>query len=185
MSYSQFEENESSPYVIAYTNDAIVPITLEDQRPSVSALHLIAQPFSPATTLSGELELKPDAFSLNVKPLGNAGYFEKISNDPYLYYLENGDYEAVYSISNSVDLTKVNWQELTVSTSQSSAEMSILNLKTGETEAIADNKKIISEAFENYISPEGEIKFTIKAAANSGSPEVRLPKVNLKGVAAS
>lgn len=185
MSYSQFEESQSAPYVIAYTNDAIVPITLEDQRPSVSALHLVAQPFSPATTLSGELELKPDAFSLNVKPLGNAGYFEKISNDPYLYYLENGDYEAIYSISNSVDLTKVDWQELTVSTSQSGAEMSILNLKTGETEVIADNKKVISEAFENYISPEGEIKFTIKAAANSGSPEVSLPKVNLKGVGAS
>ena len=51
MSYEHLTESASSPYLIAYTNDAIIPVTLESQEARVSAVHLLAQSFEPSLAL--------------------------------------------------------------------------------------------------------------------------------------
>lgn len=58
ISFNSLSQKGSSPYLIAYTNDAIVPVTLENQRAEVSSVHLIAQSFEPASELSGDAELE-------------------------------------------------------------------------------------------------------------------------------
>ncbi|WKA57513.1 hypothetical protein QWY16_13515 [Planococcus shenhongbingii] len=184
MSYNQLESNESSPYVIAYTNNAIVPITLEKQRASVSAVHLIAQPFKPDMNLKGEISLNADTFSLEVNGVNGSSYFENVPPDPYLYYMDNGKYEVAYRITDAVDLKKTTWKELMVTAAKQNIGLSIYNMKTGKTEEITNNQQAITEAVSDYISPEGHIKFVVETSSANSQPEVTLPKIKLKGVVA-
>ncbi|MGK7378563.1 hypothetical protein ACSFXN_12050 [Planococcus sp. 1R117A] len=184
VSYNQLESSESSPYVIAYTNDAIVPIMLEDQRASVSAVHLIAQPFKPDMNLKGEISLNADTFSLKVNGVNGSSYFENVSPDPYLYYMDNGKYEVTYQVTDAVDLKKTTWQELVVTTAKQNLNVSIYNVKTGKPEEIVSNQQAVKKAVGDYISPEGRIKFMVETNAGNSQPEVTLPKIKLKGVVA-
>lgn len=181
LAYNQLKDNESSPYVVAYTNDAIVPITLEDQRASVSAVHLIAQPFKPDVNLSGEVNLNTDTFKLQVS---GSSYFENVAEDPYLYYMDKGKFELTYAVTDAVDMKKTEWQELAVTAAKQNLMVSIVNPKTGKPEEITGSQQTITEAVGNYISPQGEIKFIVENNSANGEPEVTMPKIKLKGVVA-
>ncbi|SDH72546.1 hypothetical protein SAMN04487975_10792 [Planococcus glaciei] len=181
MAYNQFKDNESSPYVVAYTNDAIVPISLEDQRASVSAVHLIAQPFKPDVNLTGEVSLNADTFELQVS---GSSYFENVTDDPYLFYMDKGKFELTYAVTDAVDLKKTEWQELAVTAAKQNLTVSILNAKTGKAEEISGSQQSITEAVGNYVSPQGEIKFVVENNSANGEPELTMPKIKLKGVVA-
>ena len=184
VSYNQMEADASSPYIVAYTKDAIVPISLEDQRASVSALHLVAQPFSPATTLTGEFNLETDALTLKVTALNPSTYFENVSNDPYLYYLDNGQFELTYQTPKALELNKTTWNELDIARGNAGGDVSIRNLSTGELEKVEENKTSITESLDQYVSKDGTVSFVMTGNANGSSSEVTLPKIELKGVVA-
>ncbi|MDN3437592.1 hypothetical protein QMA04_05780 [Planococcus sp. APC 3900] len=181
-SYEQMSQNGKTPYVIAYTKDAIVPITLENQRASVDSIHLIAQSFKPKLSLSGEITLNADAFGMGITGTTTNAYSENVSTDPYLYYLEEGEYDMIYTLPEDIEKDKSAWDELSVITSGQSLSVSILNADTGNYEEITDSNKKFTDTAKNYVGPEGTIKLKLKMSMNSGNPEVVVPKVKLKGV---
>ncbi|MBT2570350.1 hypothetical protein [Planococcus sp. ISL-110] len=183
-SYEQLSQNGKSPYVIAYTQDAIVPINLENQRASVDSVHLIAQSFKPELSLSGDITLNADAFGMEMVGTSNNAYFENMSSDPYLFYLEPGDYDMTYTVPEDVELKKAAWNELSIATSGQSLSVTVLNHESGDYEEITQSNQKFTDNAKNYISSEGTIKMKLKMVDSSGNPEVAVPKVKLKGVVA-
>lgn len=185
ISYEELEKSGTSPYIIGYTKDAIVPISLEEQRASVSSLHLIAQSFKPETALSGNITLDPETFNMEVKSVNQQAYFENVSNDPFYYYFDDGDYEITYQVIDAIDVKQAQWEELGVSMSTPGPKISIFNEKTNGYEEISGTRQTFDKQVEQYISPEGTIKFSLEMRASaSGTPEATLPKLKLKGVVA-
>lgn len=183
-SYNQMQADDSSPYVIAYTKDAIVPVSLKDQRASVSAMNLVAQPFSPETTLTGELDLPAEALTLKVAAANPSTYFENVAPDPYLYYLDGGQIEMTYQTPKALQLDKTEWQTLEISRGNTKGEVAIRNLSTGELEKIEENQSALTKNLTDYISKEGVVNFVVDANTDGNSPEIMLPKIKLKGVVA-
>ncbi|MGB6406834.1 MAG: hypothetical protein WBF39_05110, partial [Planococcus donghaensis] len=185
MSYEQLSQNGKTPYVVAYTQDAIVPITLENQRASVESVHLIAQSFKPKLSLSGAITLNTDVFSMNLASANNNGYFENVSDDPYMYYLEPGEYELTYTLPEDVELKKADWDELSVTKSATNLTVSIFNYESEDYEEITESNQKFTDNAKNYLNAEGTIKLKLNMTENnSGIPEVIVPKVKLKGVIA-
>ncbi|ANU10401.1 hypothetical protein BBH88_08835 [Planococcus antarcticus DSM 14505] len=183
-SFEQLSKNGKSPYVVAYTKDAIVPITLENQRASVKSIHLIAQSFKPQLTLKGDITLNVDALTMNLVAANNTGFFENVSNDPYLYYFEPGEFDLTYTLPEEIDLKKSTWTELALTKTGQNVTVSILNVVSGSYEEITESNQKFVEKAKQYIGPEGAIKLKLKITESSGNPEVVVPKVKLKGVIA-
>lgn len=184
-SYEQLSQNGKTPYIIGYTQDAIVPITLENQRASVESVHLIAQSFTPKLSLSGAITLNTDVFSMNLASANNNSYFENIPNDPYLYYLEPGEYELTYTLPEDVELKKAAWDELSVTKSATNLTVSIFNYESEEYDEITESNQKFTDNAKDYLNAEGAIKLKLNMTENnSGIPEVVVPKVKLKGVIA-
>lgn len=183
-SFEQLSKNGKSPYVIAYTKDAIVPITLENQRASVESVHLIAQSFKPQLTLKGDITLNVDALTMDLVGANNTGFFENVSNDPYLYYFEPGEFDMTYTLPEEIELKKSTWSELALTKTGQNVTVSILNVDSGSYEEITESNQKFAEEAKQYISPEGAIKLKLKITESSGNPEVVVPKVKLKGVIA-
>ncbi|MDN7241414.1 hypothetical protein QWY14_06395 [Planococcus sp. N028] len=184
-SYNILEQSGKTPYVVGYTKDAIVPVSLEEQRASVSSLHLIAQSFKPKTVLSGDITLDANTFNMEVTSVNQQGYFENIADDPYFYYFDNGDYEISYKVVDAIDLKQAKWEELKINLSNQSVPISIWNAETSKYEEILGSGETFDKQVEQYISPEGIIKFSLQVNASASSPlEVTLPKLKLKGVVA-
>ncbi|TWT04794.1 hypothetical protein [Planomicrobium sp. CPCC 101079] len=182
ISYDELEDKGTAPYVIGYTKDAIVPISLEEQRASVSSLHLIAQSFKPETALSGNITLDAETFNMEVTSVNQQAYFENVSDDPYYYYFDDGDYEITYQVIEAIDTKQAKWEELGVSLATSGPAISIFNAKTNKYEEITGSRHTLDKQVEQYISPEGTIKFSLEMRAGASSaPEVALPKLKLKG----
>lgn len=185
ISYDELEQSGKSPYIIGYAKDAIVPISLEDQQATVSSLHLIAQSFKPETALTGDITLDAETFDMEVTSKNQQAYFENNSEDPYTYYFDDGEYEITYKVIDAIDLEKAQWEELGVRLSTPRPAISIFNEKTKEYEEITENSRIFDQQVEQYISPEGTIKFSLEMRASAlSTPEVVLPKLKLKGVVA-
>ena len=183
-SYDQLSQSGKTPYVIAYTKDAIVPITLENQRASVNSVHLIAQSFKPKLTLSGEITLNVDAFAMEVAGTTSTSYYENVSNDPYLYYFEPGEFDLTYTLPGEIAMKKATWSDLSVTKTGQNVQVSILNVTNETYEEITEANQKFAEKAKNYIGPEGSIKLRLKINENSANPEVVVPKVKLKGVIA-
>lgn len=183
-SYEQMSQSGKTPYVIAYTQDAIVPVTLENQRASVESVHLIAQSFKPELSLNGDISLNADAFTMELVGASNNAYFENMPNDPYLYHLAVGEYDMTYALPEDMELKKASWNELSVATSGKSLAVSILNLESGDYEEITQSNQKFTDNAEEYLSPEGAIKLKLEMSDGSGNPEVVVPKVKVKGVIA-
>lgn len=183
-SYDQLSQSGKTPYVIAYTKDAIVPITLENQRASVNSVHLIAQSFKPKLTLSGEITLNVDAFAMEVAGATSNSYYENVSNDPYLYYFEPGEFDLTYTLPGEISMKKATWSDLSITKTGQNVQVSILNVTNETYEEIKEANQKFAEKAKNYISPEGSIKLRLKINENSANPEVVVPKVKLKGVIA-
>ncbi|ALS78128.1 hypothetical protein AUO94_05455 [Planococcus kocurii] len=183
-SFEQLSKNGKSPYVIAYTKDAIVPITLENQRASVESVHLIAQSFKPQLTLEGDITLNVDALTLDLVAANNTGFFENVSNDPYLYYFEPGEFDLTYTLPEEIELKKSTWTELALTKTGQNVTVSLFNVDSGSYEEITETNPKFAEKAKQYIGPEGAIKLKLKVTESSSNPEVVVPKVKLKGVIA-
>jgi len=114
----------------------------------------------------------------------NGAYVDNVSNDPYLYYMEIGDYDMTYTLPEDIELNKASWEELSVATSGQNLAVSILNLESGDYEEITQSNQKFTDNAKNYLNPEGAIKLKLKMSDSSGNPEVVVPKVKLKGVIA-
>ncbi|RNF40751.1 hypothetical protein [Planococcus salinus] len=182
VSYEHLAANGASPYLIAYTRDAIVPVALEGQNASVSSLHLITQSFDPPLTGTGEVTLPVESFDMELTPENLASHYQNISQDPYYFYLDNGGYRLTYTLPQVLQEKTSNWEELTVALERSNASVSILNTETGEFEELSGTGALFEKQADQYVSSEGGIELSLQMNAGSGSPEIVLPKVELKGV---
>lgn len=181
VSYNEIGSEEKAPYVTGYAKDAIVPISLEGKRPSVSAVHLIAQAFEPDVKLTGEVNLNSDAFGLELNGTSATSFYEQIPQNPYLYYLENGKYEMIYTLPKAFQNKKTEWGELTVTSAKPGLTASLVNPKSGKTVEMADKQTVLTESVNDFIAEDGTITFQLEMNASGNSPEVTVPKIKLKG----
>lgn len=182
MSYDHLKENASSPYLIAYTNDAITPISLEDQEAKVSAVHLLAQSFEPALNFEGEIEISSDNFSIDVKALSPQAHVENYPDNPSFYGIEPGEYLVQYQLPKALAEAQAVWSNFEILSAAADVEFSIFNGGSGEFEALPIGPTVISENISEYISEEGKIDIRILKDPQTGYSEVTLPRIELEGV---
>lgn len=181
VSYNEMDGEAKAPYIAGYAKDAIVPIALEGKRAAVSAVHLIAQPFEPEIKLSGEISLNSDAFGMDLTGTSATSFFEQISNDPYLYYLENGKYEMTYQLPKTLQGTATVWNELTLSSSKPGLTATLVHAKKGEAVELPNKQTVLTESVGDFITDDGTITIQLEMNASGNSPEVTVPKIKLKG----
>ena len=181
VSYNEMDGQAKAPYITGYAKDAIVPISLEGKRPTVSAVHLIAQPFTPEIRLAGEINLNSDAFGMEMNGTSATSFFEQIANDPYQYYLENGKYEMTYTLPKALQGTKTEWSELTVTSARPGPAATLVHAKKGKSVEMTDKQTVMTESVSDFIAEDGTITFHLEMDASGNSPEVTVPKIKLKG----
>lgn len=181
VSYNEMDGEAKAPYITGYAKDAIVPISLEGKRPTVSAVHLIAQAFEPEIKLTGEINLNSDAFGMELNGTSATSFFEQISPDPYLYYLENGKYEMTYTLPKTLQNKKTAWNELTVTSAKPGLTATLVHAKNGKMVELTDKQTVLTESVNDFITEDGTITFQLEMNASGNSPEVTVPKIKLKG----
>ena len=170
------------PAIIGWTDQALVGIELEGNA-EVSPLSYIAQSFNPKLEISGEFTLDTGNLIKTIVPI-SMGYMELTNEQKNEWYLEQGNYDYVVSVPEGMDVES-DWKELKVTNlNKNRLTVFILNLKTSKYEQIEDNVTF-TKNLEQYISKDGQVKMKIEANEidHNSSPEVRLPEVEMKGVA--
>lgn len=182
VSFNEIANNIKSPYITGYAKDAIVPISLEGKRPTVSAIHLIAQAFEPAIDLSGEINMNSDDLAMELHGTSSTSYMEQISiTDPYLYFLENGNYELTYTLPKAMQNNKMSWNELAITTANTNLATKLINAKNGSPLELMDRQTLVTESVSDFISETGMIKLTLEMDGSGNPLEVTVPKIKLKG----
>lgn len=181
MSYEHLAESASSPYLIAYTKDAIIPVALETQEARVSAVHLLAQSFEPDLNFDGEVTINSDDFNIDVRAVNPQMGFQEYPDNAYFYGLEPGEYRVQYQLPKALVQSDVVWSGLKVLSSESAVEFSILRTDSAEFESLPDGTADFSNNSESYISATGIIEIRLNKNQQTGYSEVTIPKIEMEG----
>ncbi len=175
-------EGERLPAIIAWTDEALVGIKL-DGSAEVSPVAYLIQTFKPNIELSGEFTLDKDSLQEYVEPTAASGYMELVNEATNEWFLDKGEYD--YSVYLPEELLEDSqWTEVNISNKDSNRiEMAIWNLNTSQYEEINDNSKTITTNLDQYISKDGQLKLLVRLTNNDMGTNVRLPDVEIKGVA--
>ena len=182
MSYEHFGKDASTPYLIAYADTAIAPVSLEDQEANISAVHLLAQSFEPKMNFDGEVAISSDNFRIDVQPQNTMGHVEKYPDNPHFYGLEPGEYKVLYKLPDALAEQDAEWSRFETQSSATDVEFSILRTDTGEYESLAAGANDLSENSGDYISADGNIEIRIIKNELTGYSEITVPKIELEGV---
>ncbi|WP_282020799.1 hypothetical protein [Planomicrobium okeanokoites] len=182
MSYEHFGKDASTPYLIAYADTAIAPVSLEDQEANISAVHLLAQSFEPKMNFGGEVAISSDNFRIDVQPQSTMGHVEKYPDNPHFYGLEPGEYRVLYKLPDALAEQDAEWSRFVTQSSATDVEFSILRTDTGEYESLAAGANDLSENSGDYISADGNIEIRIIKNELTGYSEITVPKIELEGV---
>ncbi|WP_084244843.1 hypothetical protein [Planomicrobium okeanokoites] len=182
MSYEHFGKDASTPYLIAYADTAIAPVSLEDQEANISAVHLLAQSFEPKMNFDGEVAISSDNFRIDVQPQNTMGHVEKYPDNPHFYGLEPGEYRVLYKLPDALAEQDAEWSRFETQSSATDVEFSILRTDTGEYESLAAGANDLSENSGDYISADGNIEIRIIKNELTGYSEITVPKIELEGV---
>lgn len=182
MSFEHLSNTAATPYLIAYTDAAIAPVTLESQDAKVSAVNLIAQSFEPALNFEGAIDISSDNFRIDVKPENARGYVEKFPNNFHFFGLEPGEYTVQYELPDALAKKDVDWSLFEVLLADSDVEFSIYRTATKEYEPLSAGTTDLSKDSSNYLSTDGKIKMRIVKNESTGYSEVTIPAINLEGV---
>ncbi|WP_088005839.1 hypothetical protein [Indiicoccus explosivorum] len=174
-------DGETSVYLIAYARDAIAPAELAGQQADISAVNLLVQPISPEVSLEGEITLEPSYFNLTVTAGDSTGFFDKISETPPVYYMEDGTYFVEYSLADPELVSGIDWTGLTLGNAGRSLDAGILNQETGDYDTA--DPETVGENIDAYVSPEGKVRLQLEIRTSGMNPEITLPGLTLKGVA--
>lgn len=172
----------TQPAIVAYTEDAIVPVVLKDSKVEMSNVNVIFQTFTPETHLSGEFTLPSNSLTFDLTSLAPT-YYERIGQSELEYHMEDGDYKLIWSVPPSMPISNVKWNELqVVNTSTNSLSVEILNVKKNEHEEVPKARFTLNENVQDYISKEGKVELLIHKKMVNGDGYTKLPELRLKGV---
>lgn len=173
----------TDPAIVAYTEDAIIPIELKDQRSELSAVNVIMQTFKPETVMSGEFTIPSTSLGRELTSVSSGGYAEPLDGGRLEWFLEEGDYTMKWSVPENMPLDGVEWTELqVVNTSSNSITVQIKNVKTDEMEEVPNGKRhTIEQNVQDYITAEGTIELLIHKDMANGDPHTKVPEIRLKG----
>ncbi|TAA72150.1 hypothetical protein [Planococcus salinarum] len=181
MSYEHLAESASSPYMIAYTNDAIIPVALESEEARVSAVHLLAQSFEPSLSFDGEVVIDSDDFIIEVRAVNPQIAVQEYPDNAYFYGLEPGEYRVQYQLPKALDGSNASWTKLDILSTAPDLDFSILRPDTGEFETLPNDSADLSENSGSYISEDGIIEIRLNKNQQTGYSEVTIPKIELEG----
>lgn len=174
-------EGERLPAIVAWTEEALVGIEL-DGNAEVSPVAYLIQTFKPSMELSGEFTLDKDALQEYVEPV-SSGYMELINEATNEWYLDKGEYDYLVYLPEEL-LEESSWTEINISNKDSNRiEMAIWNINTSQYEEISENNKSFTTNLDQYISEDGQLKVLVRLTNNDMGTQVRLPDVEIKGVA--
>lgn len=182
MSYEHLAKNAATPYLIAYTDTAIAPATLDNQDVKISAVHLLAQSFEPSLSFDGEINISSENFMIDVKPQSSQGYVQEYPNNFHFYGLEPGEYLVEYRLPSALAEEDATWSRFEILSASSDVEFSIFRTDTGEFEPLSVGSSDLSQSSENYISDKGKIEIRINKNEQTGYSEITVPKIELEGV---
>lgn len=182
MAYEHLSQNTSSPYVIAYTNDAIVPVKLDNQDAKVSAVHLLAESFEPNVNFEGDVTISSENFTVDITMASSQGFIQEYPDTPDLIGLESGEYILEYQLPSALQGAEATWSDFKVLTVAADVEYSILSQESGEFEELPNGSNESLENGANYISDEGKIQLMVKVDSRTGYTDITMPKIELEGV---
>ncbi|WP_422123671.1 hypothetical protein DHX103_02360 [Planococcus sp. X10-3] len=181
MSYEHLTQSASSPYLIAYTNDAIIPVILDSQEARVSAVHLLAQSFEPRVSFDGKFSISSDDFSIAVKPVDPQLAVQEYPDNRYFFGLEPGEYRVEYQLPSALMSGETAWSKLEIRSAPTDLEFSILRRDNGEFEVLPPGSADLSNNSGMYISNDGIIEIKIDKNEQTGYSEVTIPDIELEG----
>lgn len=181
ISYEHLAESASSPYMIAYTNDAIIPVALESEEARVSAVHLLAQSFEPSLSFDGEVVIDSDDFIIEVRAVNSQIAVQEYPDNAYFYGLEPGEYRVQYELPKALDGSNASWTKLEILSTAPGLDFSILRPDTGEFETLPNDSADLSENSGSYISEDGIIEIRLNKNQQTGYSEVTIPKIEMEG----
>lgn len=181
MSYEHLAESSSSPYMIGYTNDAIIPVALESEEARVSAVHLLAQSFEPSLSFDGEVAVNSDDFIIDVRAVNPQIAVQEYPDNAYFYGLEPGEYRVFYQLPQALAGGNASWTKLEILSNAPDIDFSILHSDSGEFEPLPSGSADLSENSGSYISEDGIIEIRMNKNQQTGYSEVTIPKIEMEG----
>lgn len=180
------EERQKQPVIVAYTEDAIVPISLVGSRAEMSAINVLYQPFTPNIIFSGEFYLPSSAFEVALTAEDLTTHIEEMNKNKFEWFMPNGTYSYEWTVPTSIPLKQVNWTELQLTNANaSSTSLEIYNHFSGEYEELSRGrfgKLMVKDNVSQYVSENGKIQFKVNKQAIQGHDHTRLPELSMKGV---
>ncbi|MGE7917674.1 DUF7408 domain-containing protein [Viridibacillus sp. NPDC093762] len=181
LAYQMLADNDQ-PAIVAWADEALVPIELKTQKAERSSMNLIVQNFNPKTNLSGEFVLPANAMTKEINST-MGGYVEQTFEDNNSWYLDDGEYDVNWTIPDSILDKKVKWTELQLAnTDMQTLTINLYNVKKDKFEEVTDARFIVDKDVSQYISKEGQVIYKlIKNVGKYNDPRTVLPELQLKG----
>lgn len=174
--------DENQPVVIGWAEEAILGIQL-DGRAEVNPIAVILQTFEPNLDLEGEFTVNDSMMETNIYPV-NAGYMEMYNEQNNEWQLDPGEYEYIAVIPEELFDEKLQLTKIKISNHENkNLTISLWNYKTNRFEEIQEKEMLLQENLEQYISEYHEIKMLLQVKNNIEMSPIKLPTVEIQGVA--
>lgn len=173
-------EDERLPMITAWSEEAIVPITL-DGNAEMDTVSKFVQTFKPTIIMSGAVNFSMNDFEIELNPIDGMGYAELVNSSTNMWFIGEGSYEGIFRVASGIELSNINWTEIEIQHDTDMFDIEILNKQTNDYESITDKKQKLTEKVGQYINDDGEITLNITRAKDLTGIEVLLPTLKLKG----
>lgn len=173
-------QDERLPMITAWSEEAIVPITL-DGNAEMDTVSKFVQSFKPTIIMSGAVDFSMNDFEIELNPIDGMGYAELVNSSTNMWFIGEGSYEGIFRVASGIELSNINWTEIEIQHDTDMFDIEILNKQTNDYESIADKKQKLTEKVGQYINDDGEITLKITRAKDLTGMEVLLPTLKLKG----
>lgn len=173
----------SKPVIIGYTDTQLIPIELEQVKPSVSSMTMIVQEAEVNVTFTNTFTIVPEMMTMSLLSEEN-GYEADFTGYPIdEYYFNEPVYLQTWQLPEDLMDKKLQWTSIDVSKIKTKLyEASILNIRTGLFEQQDSSKFTITKNVDDYVTPEGKIvmRLVIIPDVQNGN-QGRAPVLKLNG----
>lgn len=170
------------PALIGYANTQVIPITLEDEKHTNSALTLIMQPIDVKFTFAGKVVLEEELLEMSIKvnQEGSPTYIMNYPSEEGFY--EQVEYFQTWKLPDQLQGKEIEWASIKLSNiNQKLYTSRLLNVKTGKYEQVDEKDFVITEKISDYIAEDGTIVNRIEISRGEYGESTDLPKIELTG----
>lgn len=176
----QYMRDEQKPMVIGYTDERIVPVTLENQKTEMSALTLITQPIDVALIAEGPMTIDSEMMDVAFHSV-DENYMSDQFGEFHAFY-DEADYVQTFQAPLSIREIIVDWTSLTVKNVHKNLYSArLLNIQTGNFEPLETASLEITENPAHYISEDGTVSVKFKFHKGQYGEIDVLPQLELIG----